>query len=95
MPGGADRAGHAKKTCEQFIIAMSGSFDVILDDGFERKVFHLNRSYCGLYIPPLVWRSLEDFSYGTVCTVLASDYYDEDDYYYDYEEFKKAVRGRG
>ena len=92
VPGGATRAGHALKTCQQFIIAMSGSFDVILDDGTDTKRYHLNRSYTGLYVPALIWRELENFSSGSVCTVLASEVYDEKSYYRDYEEFRNAVR---
>jgi hypothetical protein len=92
VPGGATRAGHALKTCQQFIIAMSGSFDVVLDDGTDTKRYHLNRSYTGLYVPALIWRELENFSSGSVCTVLASEVYDERGYYRDYEEFRNAVR---
>ena len=92
VPGGATRAGHALKTCQQFIIAMSGSFDVMLDDGADTKRYHLNRSYTGLYVPALIWRELENFSSGSVCTVLASEVYDEKSYYRDYEEFRNAVR---
>jgi WxcM-like, C-terminal len=92
VPGGATRAGHALKTCQQFIIAMSGSFDVMLDDGTGTKRYHLNRSYTGLYIPALIWRELKNFSSGSVCTVLASEVYDEKGYYRDYEEFRNAVR---
>jgi len=92
VPGGATRAGHALKTCQQFIIAMSGSFDVMLDDGTDTKRYHLNRSYTGLYVPALIWRELENFSSGSVCTVLASEVYDEKSYYRDYEEFRNAVR---
>jgi len=91
VPGGASRAGHALKRCHQFLVAMSGSFDVIVDDGRDRRRFHLNRSYYGLHIPPLIWRELEDFSSGSVCLVLASTPYDEQDYYRDYEEFLAAV----
>ena len=72
VPGGETRAGHALRTCEQFIVAMSGSFDVIADDGRARARFHLNRSYFGLYLPPRIWRELENFSSGSVCLVLAS-----------------------
>jgi hypothetical protein len=93
VPGGADRAGHALKTCEQFLIAMSGSFDVILDDGAEKKRYHLNRSYYGLYIPPLIWREIDNFSSGSVCTALASEAYDAEGYLREYEEFLQAVRG--
>lgn len=93
VPGGAWRAGHALKRCHQFLIAASGSFDVILDDGIERQRFHLNRSYYGLYIPPLIWREIDNFSSGSVSLVLASEFYDEQDYFRDYKEFAKAVGG--
>lgn len=92
VPGGASRAGHALKTCHQFLIAMSGSFDVILDDGAEKKRYHLNRSYYGLYIPPLIWREIDNFSSGSVCLALASSFYSEADYLREYEEFLQAVR---
>jgi uncharacterized RmlC-like cupin family protein len=94
VPGGASRAGHAHKQLQQVIIAMSGSFDVVLDDALAQFTYHLNRSYFGLYIPPLVWRELTNFSSGSVCMVLASDVYSEDDYYRDHAEFTEAVRGR-
>jgi dTDP-4-dehydrorhamnose 3,5-epimerase-like enzyme len=93
VPGGAERGGHAHKQLQQFIIAMSGSFDVVLDDGFRQETFHLNRSYYGLYLPPLVWREMTNFSSGSVCVALVSDYYSEDDYYRDHDEFLSAVRG--
>jgi hypothetical protein len=92
VPGGAERAGHALKLCHQFLIAMSGSFDVILDDGYERKRFHLNRSYYGLYIYPMIWREIDNFSSGSVCMALASTFYDASDYYRDYQEFIASVR---
>ncbi len=92
VPGGETRGGHAHKQLQQFIIAAMGSFDVILDDGFEKKRFHLNRSYYGLYIPRMVWRELDNFSSGSVCLVLASELYDKEDYMYDYEVFKSMVR---
>lgn len=95
VPGGAERGGHAHKALHQLIIAMSGSFDIHLDDGLEKKTVHLNRSYHGLYVPPMMWREIDNFSSGSVCMVLASDYYDELDYYRDYDEFvldvKKAI----
>lgn len=94
VPGGESRGGHAHKILQQFIIAASGSFDVILDDGFERKMFYLNRSYYGLYIPPMSWRELNNFSSGSVCLVLASEFYDKDDYIYNYETFKKMMKGK-
>jgi len=90
VPGGAERGGHAHKALSQLIIAMSGSFDVILDDGKEKKRFHLNRSYQGLYVCPMIWRELDNFSSGSVCMVLASNEYDEADYYRDYAEFMRA-----
>lgn len=92
VPGGETRAGHAHKQLEALMIAVSGSFEVILDDGTARKSFFLNRSYYGLYIPKMVWRELENFSSGSVCLVLASEIYDESDYYRDYDQFLKAVK---
>jgi hypothetical protein len=92
VPGGEERAGHAHKQLEQFIIAMSGSFDVILDNGVERTRVQLNRSYYGLYISPMIWRELDNFSSGSVSLVLASTLYDEGDYYRNYEEFLAAAR---
>lgn len=91
VPGGAERGGHAHKALHQLIIAMSGSFDVLLDDGRNKKQFHLNRSYYGLYVCPLIWRELNNFSSGSVCVVLASNTYDEADYYRDYSEFLRAI----
>lgn len=90
VPGGAERGGHAHKGLHQLIIAMSGSFDVILDDGENKRRVHLNRSYHGLYICPMIWRELDNFSSGSVCMVLASNRYDENDYYRDYSNFIKA-----
>jgi dTDP-4-dehydrorhamnose 3,5-epimerase-like enzyme len=92
VPGGETRGGHAHRQLEQFIIAASGSFDVVLDDGMGRVKYSLNRSYYGLLIPRMVWRELENFSSGSVCLVLASEYYDPDDYYYSYEDFIQAAR---
>ena len=92
VPGGATRAGHGHRRLEQVIIAMSGSFDVTLDDGRERRRFHLNRSYYGLYVSAMMWREIDNFSSGSVCMVLASDYYDEADYFRHYEQFMEAVR---
>lgn len=93
VPGGSSRAGHGHKELQQFVIAMSGSFDVIVDDGFERKKFHLNRSYYGLYIPKMMWREVENFSSGGVCLVLASTAYDPADYYHEYDDFHSIVHG--
>jgi dTDP-4-dehydrorhamnose 3,5-epimerase-like enzyme len=93
VPGGENRAGHALKNCYQLLIAASGSFNVTLDDGNERQTFQLNRSYYGLHIPPLIWREIDNFSSGSVCMVLASEFYSENDYYREYDEYLKAVRG--
>jgi uncharacterized RmlC-like cupin family protein len=92
VPGGETRGGHAHRQLEQVIIAASGSFEVVLDDGVERKNIILNRSYHGFYIPRMIWRELINFSSGSVCLVLASEYYDEDDYFRDYEGFLRAVK---
>lgn len=92
IPGGAERGGHAHKELEQLIIAMSGSFDIILDDGYRQERLHLNRSYYGLYVGNMVWREMDNFSSGSVCLVLASTLYDESDYYRDYDEFLQAAR---
>lgn len=94
VPGGAERAGHAHKQLEQLFIAMSGSFDIVLDDGNLRQRFHLNRSYVGLYVPEMMWREIDNFSSGSVCMVLASQPYDEADYYRNYEDFRAAARER-
>ena len=91
VPGGSERGGHAHKELQQLIIAMSGSFDVVLDDGNEKKRFHLNRSYYGLYVPTMLWRELDNFSSGAVCMVLASNHYDEKDYFREYSDYLKAV----
>src|SRR5450631_511339 len=90
VPGGAERGGHAHKGLSQLIVAMSGSFDVILDDGTQKKRFHLNRSYFGLYVCPMIWREIDNFSSGSVCMVLASNLYDEADYYRNYKDFIQA-----
>lgn len=91
VPGGADRGGHAHKALHQLIVAMSGSFDVTLNDGRNEKKFHLNRSYQGLYVCPMMWRDLDNFSSGSVCMVLASNIYEASDYYRDYDEFMSAA----
>jgi len=91
VPGGESRAGHALKTCHQFLIAIAGAFDVTLDDGRARTKHHLNRSYFGLYVPPLMWREIDNFSSGSVCLVLASEPYDEAGYIRDYADYRRAV----
>ena len=91
VPGGSERGGHAHKGLHQLVIAMSGSFEVVLDDGGEKKRFHLNRSFYGLYVCPMMWRELDNFSSGSVCMVLASNRYAEDDYYRDYDEYLSAM----
>lgn len=90
VPGGSERGGHAHKTMSQLLIAMSGSFDVLLDDGKEKRKVHLNRSYSGLLIVPMIWRALDNFSSGSVCMAIASTNYDEEDYYREYPEFMRA-----
>lgn len=90
VPGGSERGGHALKDTRQLIVAISGSFDIVLNDGREKHRFHLNRSYQGLYVCPMIWRELDNFSSGSVCMVLASTRYDEDDYYRDYPAFMRA-----
>jgi len=92
VPGGSERGGHAHKGLTQLIIAMSGSFDVVLDDGAGKKRFHLNRSYHGLFVCPMIWRELDNFSSGSVCMVLASNLYDEEDYFRDYGDYQRALR---
>lgn len=93
VPGGAERGGHAHKNLHQLIIAISGSFDIVLDDGRNKKRIHLNRSYYGIYVCPMIWREMDNFSSGAVCLVLASNLYDEADYYRNYSEFIAAVKG--
>ena len=92
VPAGANRGAHAHKKLSQMIIALSGSFDVELDDGQDKRTFHLNRPFCGLFICPMMWRTLSNFSSGSVCMVLASEVYDEDDYYRDYESFLEGLK---
>lgn len=92
VPSDATRGGHAHKELLQCLIALSGSFDVVLDDGNDRKIIHLNKPNIGLLIPKGIWRELENFSSGSVCLALVSDVYDEDDYIRDYEVFKLSKR---
>jgi dTDP-4-dehydrorhamnose 3,5-epimerase-like enzyme len=90
VPGGEARGGHAYKKSREFIVALSGSFDVILDDGKKKKVFSLNRSYYGLYVPNGIWRQMENFSTNSLAIVLSSTAYNAEDYLYDYNEFVKT-----
>lgn len=92
VPGGSERGGHAHKDLHQLIVAMSGSFDIILDDGVNKRTHHLARSYYGLYVCPMIWREINNFSSGAVCMVLASNQYNENDYYRNYDEFLKEIK---
>lgn len=89
VPGGEKRGGHAYKKNKEFIIALSGSFDVILDDGINRKTFTLNRSYYGLYVPEGIWREMQNFSTNSLALILSSTDYDESDYIFDYNVYKE------
>jgi hypothetical protein len=92
VPTGESRGAHANKTLEEFLVCLSGSFNVYLDDGKNKKTFRLNRPWQGLYIPPMIWGWEGDYDPGSVCLVLASTLYDRKDYYYDYNEFLEAAR---
>lgn len=92
VPGGESRGGHAYHETEELIVALSGSFDVIIDDGREKRVFSLNRSYYGLYVPKMMWREMENFSTNSLALVLSSTHYEAADYIRDYEAFKEAKR---
>lgn len=92
VPCGSERGGHAHKALHQLIVATSGSFDIHLDDGYTKKTIHMDRSYDGLYVCPMIWREIDNFSSGAVCMVLASEYYDESDYYRDYNQFLSDVQ---
>ena len=92
IPKGENRGGHAHKKLHQLLVCLAGGFDVEINDGNEKKIIHLNRPWLGLYIPPMIWASEENFEPGSVCLVLASDYYDESDYYRDYNNYLQAVR---
>ena len=93
VPGGEVRGGHAYKTLDEVIVALSGSFDIVLDDGIEKRVFSLNRSYVALYVPKMIWRSMENFSTNSVSLIMASGAYDEADYIRDYPDFLSLKHG--
>ena len=95
VPGGCDRGGHAYKDNQEFIVALSGAFDVVLDDGKEKKTFSLNRSYMGLYVPKGIWRTMTNFSTNSLALVLSSTEYDVNDYIMDYDEFLKWSEEEG
>lgn len=92
IPGGEDRGAHAHKACHQLLIAASGSFEVLLDDGVNKRTVLLNRPFYGLHVPPYIWASEQGFSSGSVCLVLASEQYDEEDYIRDYDKYLKSIR---
>ncbi len=92
VPGGEKRGGHAYNKNQEFIVALSGSFDVVISDGKEEKTFHLNRSYYGLYIPSMVWREMDNFSTNSLALVISSTIYDKNDYIYDFETFKNKSK---
>lgn len=92
VPGGEDRGGHAYRESQEFIIALSGSFDVVLNDGENEMRYHFNRSYYGLYVPKMMWRHMENFSTNSLALVLSSEEYDPQDYIRDFEEFKREIK---
>ena len=92
VPGGAARGGHAHKALHQLIIPISGSFDIHLDDGHSKKTVHLDQSHCGLYVCPMIWREIDNFTPNAICMVLASNLYSESDYYRDYNDFLTDVK---
>lgn len=91
IPTGSDRGAHAHKKLHQFLVCLSGSFDVSLDDGRRKKIVHLNRPWQGLHVPPMIWASEINFDPGSICMALASMEYDENDYYRDYNEYLSAI----
>lgn len=92
VPGGTIRGGHAFKEQYEFIVALSGSFDVVLDNGIEKQIFHLNRSYYGLYVPNMIWRQMENFSTNSIAMVLASTLFDDTDYIREYNQFIQLIQ---
>ena len=94
VPAGESRGGHAHKECKEFLVAISGSFSVTLDNGKEKKTFLLNHPYQGLFIDVNIWRTLDDFSSGAVCLVLASEKFEEEDYIRDYNDYLEYVKDK-
>ncbi len=92
VPGGEKRGGHAYKNNQEFIVALSGSFDVIVNDGINEQIFSLNRSYYGLYIPKCIWRHMENFSTNSLALILGSTKYDLEDYVHDFDNFKGMLK---
>ncbi len=92
VPGGEKRGGHAYRELNELIVALSGSFDVVLDDGHEKHTFSLNRSYYGLYVPKMIWRQVENFSTNSLALILASGPYNANDYIHDYEKFIGMIK---
>lgn len=92
VPAGADRGGHAHKNLQQLLVPLAGSFNIVLDDGVEKETYQLNRPFQGLYITSRIWREINNFSSGSVCLVLASEHYDEDDYYRHYPDFIASLK---
>ena len=92
VPGGEVRGGHAYRENKEFIVALSGSFDVVLHDGVKEQVFHLNRSYYGLYVPQMMWRRMENFSTNSLALILSSTNYEQTDYIRDFEQFKQETQ---
>lgn len=92
VPGGQIRGGHAFKKQEELIVALSGSFDVVLHDGYKETKYSLNRSYYGLYVPNMIWRRMENFSTNSIALVLSNTPYDENDYIRSFEEFTKSIQ---
>lgn len=93
VPKAAERGVHAHKKLQQLIIPINGSFDIMLDDGTDRETFHLDNPTQGVYVTNMIWRELDNFTEGAVCMVFASEHYDPDDYYHEYDEFIQAIKG--
>jgi len=92
VPGGAERGAHGHQELRQMIVPLAGSFDIHLDDGIDKEIYHMNTPNKGLFVCPMMWRDITNFSSGAVCLVLASELYSETDYFRDYEEFLRAIQ---